>query len=81
MEVTTQAMGEIARFLVSQPSPEQIMAFHASPQVAACLYALIGAEHDGPITDAERRELDAFETIEHFIIHLKAEACRKLGQQ
>ncbi len=80
MEVTTQAMREIARFFVSQPSPEQIIAFHASPEVTAHLYALLAAERKERITDEERRELDSYETIEHIIICMKAEACRRLRQ-
>lgn len=83
MEVTTQAMREIARFFVSQPSPEQIIAFHAShasPEVTAHLYALLAAEREERITDEERRELDSYETIEHIIICMKAEAWRRLRQ-
>jgi len=81
MSLETQAVLEIARFFASQPTPEQIIEFHASPETADRLYALIAAEREGAISEDERRELDSYEAIEHIIIHTKAEARRKLRQQ
>lgn len=81
MPVETQAVLEIAHFITSQPTPEQILAFHASQSVAERAYALIAAERAGTITDEERRELDSYEAIEHIIIQAKAEASKKLQQQ
>lgn len=81
MPIESQAMMEIARFFASQPTPEQILAFHASPEVNERIRTLITAEKAGTITPEERRELDGHEAIEHIIIHTKAEASRKLRQQ
>jgi hypothetical protein len=81
MSLEIDAIMEIARFFTSQPSPEQIVAFHASPEVADRLYALIALEKAGAIAEKGRRELDSYEAIEHIIIHTKAEARRKLQQQ
>ena len=41
MPIESDAVMQIARFFASQPTPEQILAYHASPEVADCAYALI----------------------------------------
>jgi hypothetical protein len=81
MSLESQAMLEIARFFASQPTPEQIMEFHASTDVNDRLAMLIASEKAGTINPDERRELDSYEAIEHIIIHTKAEARRKMRQQ
>ncbi len=81
MLLESQAVMEIARFIPSQPSPEEILAFHASPEVAERAYELIAAERVGTITEEEQHELDSYEAIEHIMIHAKAEASKKLQQQ
>ncbi len=81
MPIESQAILEIARFIASQPSPDQILAFHSSPEVVQRAYSLIDAERNGTITEDERRELDSYEAIEHIMIQTKAEALRKLQQQ
>ncbi len=81
MAIESQAVMEIARFFASQPTPEQIMAFHASEEVNERIKVLLAAEKAGTIAPEERRELDGYEAIEHIIIHTKAEASRKLRQQ
>ena len=80
MAIESLAMIEIARFFASQPTPEQILAFHASPEVNERIKMLIASEKTGTSTPEERRELDGYEAIEHIIIHTKAEASRKLKQ-
>ena len=76
-----QAILEIARFIASQPSPEEIIAFTASDEVNQRAYALIAAERDGTITHEERHELDSYEAIQHIMIQAKAEALAKRQQQ
>lgn len=70
---------EVARFLGSGPSPEAIIAFHASPEVADRMYALIDQERAGQITEVEQRELEGFMYLEHLMRLVKAEAHRKLA--
>lgn len=41
MLLKAQAATEAARFLAYRPTPEQIIAFHPSPEVAARAYELI----------------------------------------
>jgi hypothetical protein len=81
MRTETEAEREVARFLASQPSPEGIVAFHPSPEVATRMYALIEAERDRQLSEDERHELESYLAIEHLMRLVKAEAHRRLGQQ
>jgi hypothetical protein len=74
MAIETQAALEVARFIASHPSPERVIAFHLSPDVAERAYALIDAERVGTLTDEERQELESFLAIQHIMILAKAEA-------
>ena len=81
MRTETEAELEVARFLASQPSPADIVAFHPSPEVATRMSALIGAERDRQLSEEERRELETYLHIEHLMRLVKAEAHRRLGHQ
>ena len=72
---------EIARFLASGPTPEQIVAYHPSPEAAERAYALIAAERNGTITEDERAELDSCVSLEHMMRLVKVEAHRLLQQR
>ena len=80
-QTETDAEREVARFFTSQPSPEAIVAFHPSPEVAARMYALIETERDGQLSEDERHELDTYMNVEHMIRLFKAEARRRLSRQ
>lgn len=81
MSLEYEAMQEIARLFFSHPTPEQIIAFHASPELTKHLYELIAEEKAGTISPEDRRQLDKFEAIEHLVIHLKAQALQQLRQR
>lgn len=81
MLLKTQAATEIARFLAHHPTPEQIVAFHPSSEVAERAYELIGAGRDGALTDDERKELDSYLVIEYLMELVKLEAHRQLRQR
>ena len=59
MLLKTQAATEIARFLAHHPTPEQIVAFHLSSEVAERAYGLIQTEREGSLTAEERQELES----------------------
>lgn len=81
MLLKTQAATEIARFLAHHPTPEQIVAFHPSSEVAQRAYELIHMERDGSLTDEECKELESYLVIEHLMELVKLEAHRQLRQQ
>ena len=74
MPLKTQAATEIAQFLANHPTPQQIVAFHPSSQVAGRAYELIH-------TEEERKELESYLVIEYLMELVKLEAQRQLRQQ
>ncbi len=81
MPLKTQAATEIARFLANHPTPEQIVAFHPSSEVAERAYELIQTERDGALTEEERQELESYVVIEYLMELVKLEAQRQLRPQ
>ena len=81
MLLKTQAATEIARFLARHPTPEQIIAFHPSSEVAERAYELIHIERDGSLTEEEHKELESYMVIEYLMELVKLEAHRQLRQQ
>jgi hypothetical protein len=81
MLLKTQAATEIARFLANHPTPEQIVAFHPSSEVAERAYELIQTERDGALTEEERQELESYVVIEYLMELVKLEAQRQLRPQ
>ena len=74
MLLKTQAATEIARFLAHHPTPEQIVAFHPSAEVAERAYELIRTEREGVLTADERQELEGYVVIEYLMELVKLEA-------
>ncbi len=74
MPLEPQATLEVAQFLANGPTPEQIIAFHPSPEATERVYALIAAEREGRITAEERDELEGAIHLEHMMRLIKAEA-------
>jgi hypothetical protein len=81
MLLKTQAATEIARFLANHPTPEQIVAFHPSSEVAERAYELIQTEREGALTEEERQELESYVVIEYLMELVKLEAQRQLRPQ
>ncbi len=81
MLLKTQAAMEIARFLAYHPTPEQIVAFHPSTEVAERAYELVQAERDHTLTEEERQELESYLVLENLMELVKLEAHRQLSPQ
>jgi hypothetical protein len=65
---------EVLTFLLSSPSPEQVLAFHASDAAQTRLEYLLDGNREGTLSAEERAELDEASQINHFVIRLKAKA-------
>jgi hypothetical protein len=74
------AQEEVERFFAAQPTPEQIVAFSASPRVSARFYSLVERQRSGTLTDEQQRELDIYQALEHRVRLAKAEAHRLLAE-
>jgi len=81
MPLQTQAATEIARFLANHPTPEQIIAFHPSSEVAERAYQLIADDRHRPLTEEEHQELESYLVLEDLMRLVKIEAHQLLRQR
>lgn len=70
---------EVFRFLVSSPTPQEIIDFRPSQTLQARVSQLLEANRDRDLTDIERLELDELEHLNHFVSMLKIYARKKLA--
>ena len=61
-------------FLLTSPTPQQIIAFRASDEAQERLRYLLDANRNGTLTDDEASELDEASNVNHFMMGLKARA-------
>jgi hypothetical protein len=72
MPSTLGAVEEIADFLASGPSLEEMLQFRPSPQAQAHAEELLAKLKDGTLSPDERAELDQFEQVERLMRFVKA---------
>ena len=65
---------EVLAFLLSTPTPQNIIDFRASSSAQERLQVLLEANRQGTLTDDERAELDEASQMNHFVMVLKARA-------
>ncbi len=71
---------EIADFLASSPTPEQITTFHLSESSDRIISDLLEANRTRGLTPAERAALDDYARIERLMQAIKVRAYAKLDQ-
>jgi hypothetical protein len=81
MPTESQAALEVARFLASRPTIEEIVAFHLSEEVNDRFYTLVDEEREHPLGAEEAQELESYVAIEYLLGLVKAEAFRQLAQK
>lgn len=69
---------EVTDLLVSQPTPEEIIAYKPSQALDQRLHLLLDKNRQDSLSAEERIELDRFLQINHLLIMLKAKARLKL---
>lgn len=69
---------EVYKFLVSSPTPQQIIAFHASDTTQERVRELLAANPENRLSTEEQLELDEFERVNHFVSMLKLYARQQL---
>lgn len=72
---------EVYEFLLSQPTPEQIVNLRASDVAQERLRYLLDGNRNNTLTDAERAELEAYIQLDNFVAQLKIRAREKLSDQ
>lgn len=69
-----QAYLEVLDFLVTRPTPQDILAFKVSSAAQNRLSTLLDQNREGNLTAPEVAELDVYEQLEHLMILMKARA-------
>ena len=64
---------EVLEFLAQGPTPEEVLAYHASARAQRRLQRLLALNAAGLLSEEEQQELDEIQQIEHIIIMLKAQ--------
>jgi hypothetical protein len=64
---------EVLEFLAQAPTPEEVLAYHASERAQSRLQRLLALNAAGLLGEEEQQELDELQQIEHIIIMLKAQ--------
>ncbi|NEQ99319.1 MAG: hypothetical protein F6K30_21865 [Cyanothece sp. SIO2G6] len=74
----TLVYAEVLDFLLTRPTPQQIVDYKVSPQSQERLHVLLTRNREASLTVVETQELDTYEQLEHFMILLKARAAQQL---
>lgn len=69
---------EILDFLLSNPSPEEVLQLRPSDETQERLRYLLDGNRNDKLTDAEKGELERYLQLEHFVRRLKIRAQEKL---
>jgi hypothetical protein len=71
---------EVYEFLLSSPTPAEVIAFRPSEETQERIKTLLDTNRTGKLTEAQQHELDEFAQVEHFVRMLKIKAHQKLKQ-
>jgi hypothetical protein len=71
---TPLAYVEVFDFLLTRPTPQDIVAFKVSAAAQARIQTLLDKNREEVLSDTEAAELDVYEQLEHLMIMLKAKA-------
>lgn len=71
---------EVLTFLLSSPTPQDVIDFQASQVAQDRLRYLLDANRDGTLSPEERAELDEASHMNHFVMLLKAKAHSALNK-
>ncbi len=71
----------IMTLLASQPTPEQVLSIHPSPELQAQVSDLLRRNKEGQLSRQEEAALERYLTLEHLVRLAKAHAYKKLAAQ
>ncbi len=80
-KIADNSFSEVYEFLVSSPSPEEILAFRPSPATQDRIRFLLQVNQERNLTPEEELELSEFDKIEHVVRMLKIYAKAKIQQR
>lgn len=68
----SETAAEIIDFLLSNPTDEEVLAYHVSDRAQERVSRLLALNREDTLSEAEEQELDEIERIEHIVIMLKS---------
>jgi len=71
---------EVFDFLLSAPTPQQVINMRPSADAQERLRYLLDGNRNDKLIDAERAELEMYLQLEHFVRRLKIRAQEKLNE-
>ncbi len=74
--LATETATEIIQFLSINPTPQEVLLYHVSERAQQRLRRLLALNEAELLGEAEKRELDELQQIEHIMIILKAQLAR-----
>ena len=77
---STDIQDEVMAFLLSSPTPQQIIDFRASDMAQLRLRYLLDANRNKTLTPDEEAELDVASNVNQFMMTLKAKAHLKKAE-
>lgn len=69
--MTALPIEEIVDFLLSEPTPEDVIALRPSPSAQERLRTLLDGNRNATLNDTEHAELERYLQLEHFVRRLK----------
>lgn len=79
-ETGFQGTAEVLEFLVSQPTPTEILALRPGPSLQARVDELLAKSQTGQLAPDEERDWEQYAYLEHLVRLAKAKALAKLNQ-
>lgn len=76
----SETAAEIIDFLLTNPSLDDVLNYHVSERAQTRLRRLLALNEAGLLGEAEQRELDELQKIEHIIVMLKAQVAAQKHQ-
>ena len=81
VDLAYNPINEILDFLLTQPTPDQVIELRASDAAQERLRYLLDGSRSTALNDAERAELDATLQLDNLVSRLKVRARLKLSGQ
>lgn len=78
--LATETSTEIIEFLLSEPTPQQVLDYHVSERAQSRLQRLLALNEAGLLSPNEKAELDEMEKIEHVVVMLKSQLALQHSQ-
>ena len=78
--LATETASEIVEFLLTGPSPQDVLDYEVSERGQSRLRRLLALNRAGELGEGEQLELDELEQVEHIMVMLKAQLAAQARQ-